>query len=289
MKIWLDGKLCDRSEAKISVFDHCVLYGDGVFEGIRIYDGCIFRLKQHLDRLWSSAKYIRLTIPMSQDEMTSAIVETVRANDLRSGYIRLVVTRGDGDLGLDPRKCPKPTVFIIATQIGLYPAEAYEKGMEIITATTRRLNSSAFNPRVKSCNYINNVMAKIECIDANVPEALMLDHNGFVVEATADNVFLVKYGTIFTPPVWLGALKGITRDAIIELAINDGIEVREEPFTLYEVYDAAEMFLTGTAAEAVPITKVDGRVIGDGTPGPITRSLISRFKAITTTDGYMAF
>lgn len=289
MKIWLDGKLCDRSEAKISVFDHCVLYGDGVFEGIRIYDGCIFRLKQHLDRLWSSAKYIRLTIPMSQDEMTSAIVETVRANDLRSGYIRLVVTRGDGDLGLDPRKCPKPTVFIIATQIGLYPAEAYEKGMEIITATTRRLNSSAFNPRVKSCNYINNVMAKIECIDANVPEALMLDHNGFVVEATADNVFLVKYGTIFTPPAWLGALKGITRDAIIELAINDGIEVREEPFTLYEVYDAAEMFLTGTAAEAVPITKVDGRVIGDGTPGPITRSLISRFKAITTTDGYMAF
>jgi branched-chain amino acid aminotransferase len=289
MKIWLDGKLCSRDEAKISIFDHCVLYGDGVFEGIRVYDGCIFRLRQHLDRLWSSAKYIRLTIPMTKEEMTAALVETVRANELRSGYIRLVVTRGDGDLGLDPRKCPKASVFIIATQIGLYPVEAYEKGMAIITATTRRLNTTAFNPRVKSCNYINNVMAKIECIDADAPEALMLDNNGFVVEATADNVFLVKNGVITTPPAWLGALRGITRDAIIELAISDGLEVREEPFTLYEVYDADEMFLTGTAAEAVPITAVDGRVIGEGTPGPITRSLISRFKAITSTDGVAVY
>jgi branched-chain amino acid aminotransferase len=289
MKIWLDGKLVDRNEAKISIFDHCVLYGDGVFEGIRVYDGCIFRLAQHLDRLWSSAKYIRLTIPMTRQEMTQALIDTVRANNMPNGYIRLVVTRGDGDLGLDPRKCPKASVFIIATQIGLYPKEAYEHGMAIITATTRRLNTTAFNPRVKSCNYINNVMAKIECVDADVPEALMLDNQGFVVEATADNVFLVKNGTITTPPAWLGALRGITRDAIIELAINDGIEVREEPFTLYEVYDADEMFLTGTAAEAVPITAVDGRVIGEGIPGPITRSLIKRFKAITSTDGVKAF
>jgi len=289
MKIWMDGELIAKQDAKISVFDHCVLYGDGIFEGIRIYDGCVFRLKQHLDRLWSSAKYIRLEIPMTYDEMRQAVVATVQANGLSNGYIRLVVTRGVGDLGLDPRNCPKPSIFIIAANISLYPKSDYENGLEIITVPTQRFNVSAFNARVKSCNYLNNIMAKMEGQLAGVREALMLDHNGFVVECTGDNVFVVKDGVLYTPPVYLGALKGITRDAIMEIAAREGMVVKEEPFTRFEVYDADELFLTGTAAEAIPVVKVDGRPIGDGKPGPVTRDLTARFHALVSSDGEMVY
>jgi len=289
MKVWLDGKLYDKQDAKISVFDHCVLYGDGVFEGIRVYDGCVFRLKEHLDRLWSSAKYIRLDIGMTYDEMRHAVVETVRANELHNGYIRLVVTRGTGDLGLDPNLCPKATVFIIAANIKLYPQSDYENGLEIVTVPSNRFNVSAWNARVKSCNYLNNIMAKMEGQLAGVREAMMLDQNGLVVECTGDNIFLVKNGVLTTPPCYLGALRGVTRDAVMELAEKDGMIVKEEPFTRFEVYDADEVFLTGTAAEAIPVVKVDGRVIGEGKPGPITKVLIEKFHNIVTTDGEMAF
>lgn len=289
MKVWLDGKLYAKEDAKISVFDHCVLYGDGVFEGIRIYDGCIFRLNQHLERLWSSAKYIRLQIPMRMDEMRDAVVETVRANELQNGYIRLVVTRGEGDLGLNPLLCPKATVFIIAANIALYPKEDYENGLEIVTVPSERLNVAAFNARVKSCNYLNNIMAKMEGQNAGVREALMLDHNGYVVECTGDNVFVVKNRVLTTPPVYLGALRGITRDAILEIAAKAGYLTKEEPFTRFEVWDADEVFLTGTAAEAIPVVKVDARVIGDGKPGPVTKDLIGKFRAVVKTDGVMAY
>jgi branched-chain amino acid aminotransferase len=289
MKIWIDGQLFDKKDAKISVFDHCVLYGDGVFEGIRFYDGCIFRLRQHLERLWSSAKFIKLTIPMSLDEMRDAVVQTVRANNLKDGYIRLVVTRGEGDLGLNPLLCPKATVFIIAASITLYPAEYYEKGLEIVTVPSERINVSAFNARVKSCNYLNNIMAKIEGQNAGALEALLLDHNGYVVECTGDNVFIVKDQVLTTPPVYLGALKGITRDAIIEIAREMGYTVKEEPFTRFEVFDADELFLTGTAAEAIPVVKVDTRTIGDGRPGPITKRLVEKFRTIVSTDGEMVY
>jgi branched-chain amino acid aminotransferase len=284
-KIWLDGKLLDEADAKISVFDHCVLYGDGVFEGIRVYDGCVFRLRQHLERLWSSAKYIRLAIPMSPEEMRAAVVETVRANGIRDGYIRLVVTRGVGDLGLNPASCPTPTVFIIAATITLYPQEEYEHGLEIITVPTQRYSVGSLNGRVKSCNYLNSIMGKMEAQVAGVREALMLNQEGFVVECTADNVFIVKDGVLTTPPVYLGALRGITRDAIMEIAAGMGVTVKEECFTRFEVFDADECFLTGTAAEAIPVVKVDTRIIGDGKPGPMTRELIRRFREIVTKDG----
>lgn len=287
LKIWIDGTLYNKEDAKISVFDHCVLYGDGVFEGIRVYSNCIFRLEEHLERLWSSANYLCLTIPITREEMTEAIKETLRANKLKDGYIRLVVTRGVGDLGLDPRLCPKPTVFIIAAGIKLYPEADYQNGLEIITASSTRLNVSAFNPRVKSCNYLNNIMGKMEGQLANCREALMLNQDGYVVECTGDNVFLVKDGVLYTPPIYLGPLRGITRDAIIELAQKAGITVKEEPFTRFEVYDADEMFLTGTAAEAIPVVKVDGRLIRDGKVGPMTQKLIQDFRAIVTTDGVM--
>lgn len=287
LKVWIDGTLYSKDDAKISVFDHCVLYGDGVFEGIRIYDGCIFRLKEHLERLWSSAHYIMLDIPISYDEMVEALKTTIKANGLKNGYIRLVVTRGIGDLGLDPRLCPKPTVFIIASGIKMYPESDYENGLEVVTVASNRLNLSAFNPRVKSCNYLNNIMGKMEGQLANVREAIMLNQDGFVVECTGDNIFLVKQGVLYTPPVYLGALRGITRDAIIELAQADGITVKEEPFTRFEVYDADEMFLTGTAAEAIPVVKVDGRQIASGKPGEMTQKLIKKFRDIVCTDGVM--
>lgn len=287
LKIWIDGTLYNKNEAKISVFDHCVLYGDGIFEGIRIYNGCIFRLKEHLERLFSSAKYIRLNIPMSYDELVQALKDTIKANNLKDGYIRLVVTRGVGDLGLDPRLCPKPTVFIIAAKIQLYPESDYENGLEVITVATNRTNLSAFNPRVKSCNYLNNIMGKMEGQLANVREAIMLNQDGYAVECTGDNIFLVKDGVLYTPPIWLGPLRGITRDAIIELAQAAGIKVVEEPFTRFEIYDADEMFLTGTAAEAIPVVKVDGRPIGSGKPGEMTKKLIEKFHSIVSTDGVM--
>ncbi len=287
MKVWIDGQLYEKEQARISVFDHGLLYGDGVFEGIRIYDGCIYRLEQHLERLWSSAKYIKLAIPMTREEMRAAIVETVRANGLRNGYIRLVVTRGEGDLGLNPENCRKPTVFIIADQIRLFPQELYENGIEVISAAVQRQPVSALNPRVKSLNYLNNILARIEANNAGAHEAIILDLRGFVVECTADNIFVVRRGIVTTPPVYLGALRGITRDAVIEIAREQGLDIREEPFTLYEVYDAEEIFLTGTAAELVPVVRVDGRHIGDGRPGPVFRQLLEEFRRRAPRDGVM--
>ena len=283
--IYLDGEFVAKSAAKISVFDHGLLYGDGIFEGIRLYEKNIFRLEQHLDRLWSSANAIMLEIPLSRAEMIEAMRETCRRNGLTNGYIRLVVTRGIGDLGLSPWICKKPSVFIIAAGIQLYPKEMYEKGMEIITAATRRVAPDTFSARVKSLNYMNNIMAKINAHNAGAPEALMLNREGYVVEATADNVFLIKNGTITTPPTYIGSLRGITRDAVMEIAGHQGFTVCEEPFTLFEVYDADEMFLTGTAAEVISVVKVDGRRIGDGKPGTVTKKLLAEFRAITGADG----
>ncbi len=289
LTVYLDGQFVDESEAKISVFDHGLLYGDGVFEGIRVYQGCVFRFDQHLDRLLDSAKYLMLDIGMSKQELSDATVETVKRNDIRDGYIRLLVTRGVGDLGLAPWECPKSSVVIIADKIVLYPPEFYEKGLEIVTVPTARNLSEAVNPRCKSLNYLNNIMAKIEGRNSGVEEALMLHSSGYVAECTGDNVFLIKDGKLMTPPTYLGALKGITRDCIIELAREEGIEVLEEPFTRFEVFTADECFLTGTAAESIPVVKVDGRVIGDGKPGPLTKRLSEKFHAITSTDGTMAY
>lgn len=284
--VYLDGEYVPQSQAKISVLDHGVLYGDGVFEGIRLYSKNIFRLKQHLDRLWDSAHAIVLSIPISREEMAEIVAETCRRNGLENGYIRLVVTRGVGELGLNPYKCPNPSVFCIASTIKLYPDEFYRNGLDIITAATRRIAPDAFSVRVKSLNYINNIMAKINAINAGVLEALMLTPEGYVLEATGDNVFLVKDGKLITPPTYMGALRGITRDAVIDLARELSIPVIEEPFTLYEVYTADEMFLTGTAAEVIPVSKVDGRPINDGKPGPVTKRLLERFHQITSTEGH---
>ncbi|MDD4278508.1 MAG: branched-chain-amino-acid transaminase [Candidatus Sumerlaeales bacterium] len=285
MKIWIDGKLYEKEDAKISVFDHGLLYGDGIFEGIRAYNGNIFRLDQHLNRLWDGAKFILLDIPVTKQEMKDALKETLKANNLKDAYIRLVVTRGVGDLGLDPHKCKKGTVIIITSNISLYPAEVYEKGMQLATVPTQRFNVASWNARVKSLNYLNNIMAKLEGHQAGVPEVLMLDSNGYVVECSADNFFIVKDNKLFAPPQYLGALCGITRDAIIDLAKRRNIEVREEVFTRFEVWTADECFLSGTAAEVLPVVKVDNRVIADGMPGKMTKQLISDFKAIAPIEG----
>lgn len=283
--VFLDGKFVPPEKAKVSVFDHCLLYGDGVFEGIRLYDGCVFRLKEHLERLFSSAKYIALKIPLSRDELKWVVLETCRRNNLRNGYIRLLVTRGAGDLGIAPWLCKAPSVVCIAGKIKLYPVEAYTKGLRIISVATVRTPVSSFNGRVKSCNYLNNILAKIEGDNAGVPEALMLDTRGYVVECTADNIFIVKNKVLFTPPTYLGALRGITRDCIIEIAREMGIEVREEPFTRFEIFDADECFMTGTAAEAVPVVNLDARPISNGRPGPVTKRLNKRFRELVTQDG----
>jgi branched-chain amino acid aminotransferase len=287
MKIYLDGKLVSKEEAKVSVFDHGLLYGDGIFEGIRAYNGRVFRLKEHLDRLWDSAKAINLTIPITKNEMEKAIIKTLIANKLTEGYIRLVVTRGCGDLGLDPRKCTEPpSIIIIADKISLYPEELYEKGGEIITASTRRIRADALSPNVKSLNYLNNIMAKMEATRAGVMEAIMLNSEGYVAECTGDNIFIVKNGVLFTPPASEGALIGITRDAVIELSKNKlRVQVKEERVTTYNVYTADECFLTGTAAEVIPVIKTDSRVIGDGKPGKITAKLIKEFKSLTRLTG----
>lgn len=283
--VYVDGQYVPKSQAKVSVFDHGLLYGDGVFEGIRLYKGNVFRLNEHLERLWDSARSIMLTIPLSHQEMVDVVCETCRRNGLTDGYIRLVVTRGEGDLGLSPWLCPKATVFCIAAKIQMYPKENYEKGLEIITAATRRIAPDTFSGRTKSLNYLNNIMAKINAKNGGALEALMLNQDGLVVEATGDNVFLIRDGVLTTPPTWLSPLKGITRDAVLDLARKAGIAVKEEPFSLYEVYTAHEMFMTGTAAELIPVVKVDGRVIGDGTPGPVTKKLLEAFHAITGVDG----
>ncbi|MCL2335421.1 MAG: branched-chain-amino-acid transaminase [Endomicrobia bacterium] len=287
MKIYLDGKLVDREDAKISVFDHGLLYGDGVFEGIRAYNGRVFRLKEHLDRIWASAKAINLTIPISKIEMEKALIKTLLANKQTEGYIRLIVTRGCGDLGLDPRKCTQPpSVIIITDKISLYPDSLYEKGGEVITAATRRLRPDSLSPNVKSLNYLNNIMAKMEATKAGVMEAVMLNAEGYVAECTGDNIFIVKDGGLFTPPASEGALIGITRDTVLELAKNKlKIPVREERMTMYNVYTADECFLTGTAAEVIPIVRADAREIADGKPGKITVNLIKEFKNLTRLTG----
>ena len=280
-KIYINGKLVDEQDAKISVYDHGLLYGDGVFEGIRSYAGTVFRLREHLDRLWNSAKAIRLQIPIGKTEMGKAIEDTLAANGIEDGYVRAVVTRGRGDLGLDPDLCKRPQVIIIAAHIELYPEEMYEKGLEIITASTVRNHPAALNPQIKSLNYLNNILAKIEGKQAGCVEALMLNHKGEVAECTADNIFLVRDGVVLTPPSSAGALEGVTRGAVIELARQAGIEVREVALTKHDVYIADECFLTGTGAEVVPVVKVDSRTIGDGIPGPITRDLAKRFHKLT--------
>jgi branched-chain amino acid aminotransferase len=289
LKIFLGDRFVDEKQAKVSVFDHCLLYGDGVFEGIRLYRGCVFRLPKHIERLYSSAKYIMLKIPMSQKALIEKVCETVRRNNLKDGYIRLVVTRGVGPLGLAPWECRKPTIIVIASKITLYPPEYYEKGLEIVTVPTRRTHVESLNPRVKSCNYLNNILAKIEASIGGALEALMLDHNGYVNECTGDNVFLVKDGALITPPLYQCGLRGITRDVVIEVAREKGIVVREEPFTRFDVFDADECFLTGTAAEVIPVVRVDKRPIGTGRPGAMTKRLNKVFRERTATDGTMVY
>ena len=282
MKLYLNGEFVPEEELRISAFDHGFLYGDGVFEGIRAYDGYVFKLEEHLDRLYDSARAIRLEIPLSRDEMREAILETLRVNGLKTSYIRPIVTRGVGDLGIDPRKCPgPPTVLIIVREWkSLYPEELYEKGLRAIVASTRARPPESLPPSIKSLNYLTNIMAKLEANVAGVDEAIMLDVRGFVAEGTADNLFVVKKGVLYTPPVTTN-LPGITRGVILELAEQAGYPVREEYFGVAHLYMADEVFLTGTAAEVVPIVEIDGRPIGTGRPGPITRDLRERFKAIT--------
>jgi len=277
LKVFIGGTLYDKQDAKISVYDHGLLYGDGVFEGLRSYRGKVFRLEQHLKRLWESAKAIHLEIPFSREQVSAAIYQTLNANQIVDGYIRLVVTRGAGALGLDPNKTSDPQVIVIADKITLYPQELYENGLEIITASTQRISSAALSPRIKSLNYLNNILAKIEGLQAGCQEALMLNHKGEIAECTGDNVFLVRDGVLLTPSIEAGILEGITRDAVIELAVAAGIAVREVALTRHDVYIADECFLTGTAAEVIPVVNVDKRKIGNGKPGPITRNLIERF------------
>jgi branched-chain amino acid aminotransferase len=287
--IYLDGKLVPQDEAKVSVFDHGLLYGDGIFEGIRAYSGRVFRLDEHVDRLYQGAHTIMLDIPLSKQEMAEAVCATCRANDLRDAYIRLVVTRGVGDLGLDPRKCPRATVFCIASQIALYPEKYYLEGLELITCMTRRNSPEALDPAVKSLNYLNNILAKIETVRAGVPEGLMLSASGYVAECTGDNIFLVCDGAIVTPPLHVGNLGGITRQAVMDVAAGLGVPVREEMFRLQTVYNADEAFLTGTAAEVVPVVKVDGRAIGTGAPGEVTERLRARYHELVNAEGTPIF
>lgn len=280
-QVYINGRFVPQEDATISVFDHGLLYGDGVFEGLRVYHGRVFRLREHIRRLYESAKAIWLEIPLDFDEMCDAVNEAVRVNKLVDGYVRLVVTRGVGTLGLDPNRCSHPQVIVIADKIELYPPELYEKGLEIVTVSVQRNHPAALSPRIKSLNYLNNILAKIEGLQAGCIEALMLNHKGEVAECTGDNIFLVRAGVLYTPPLEAGILAGITRDAVIELARGANIPVRETPLTKHDVYIADEVFLTGTAAEVIPVVKVDSRTIGNGTPGPITRDLERRFKKLT--------
>jgi branched-chain amino acid aminotransferase len=277
LKIWLDNKLVDEADAKISVFDHGLLYGDGVFEGIRVYNSRIFELDAHIKRLYESAKVIRLEVPMSKEKLIKAIEKTVEANDVVDGYIRLVVTRGSGPLGLNPFICENSQLFIIADTIQPYPEDLYEKGLKVISATTVRNHPLSLPPQIKSLNYLNNIFAKIEALDNDIPEAIMYNHEGYVAEATVDNVFIVKDGVIYTPPVEAGALNGITRSIVIRLAKKDKLEVIEKNLTRFDLYVCDELFLTGTAAEIIGIVEIDGRTIGEGEPGPCTRMLKEKF------------
>jgi len=284
--VYIDGEFLPKAEAKVSVFDRGYLYGDGVFEGIRGYNGRIFRLDQHLERLYRGAKAIQLDLALTPEELKDAIIETVRRNGLTDCYIRVVVSRGQGDLGLNPLNChTPPTIVVIASHIELYPREVYERGLELITCTTRRNVPTALDPQIKSLNYLNNIMARIEVERAGAHEGLMLNHFGHVAEGTGDNLFAVREGVLITPPAHAGILAGITRQVVLELATEMDLPARETNITVYEVYTADECFLTGTAAEIVPVARCDGRVIGDGKPGPITKRLMERFKEVTVTEG----
>jgi len=285
MKIYIDGEFYDKENAKISVFDHGLLYGDGVFEGIRFYGGKVFRLEDHVARLFDSAKAICLTIGLTPAEISEATLETIRQNGLQDGYVRLVVTRGCGDLGLNPDLCPRATVFIIASKITLYSPDKYEAGLHVVTCATRRIPHGALSPMVKSLNYLNNVLAKIEAQQAGAGEGLMLNEQGYVAECTGDNIFIVKNGAIFTPPISSGALAGVTRAVVFELAAEAGIPISEPQMTRYDIYTCDECFLTGTAAEVIPAVRLDNRVIGTGLPGPVTKRLIARFHELTETSG----
>jgi len=285
MKIYIGGKYYGERDAKISVFDHGLLYGDGIFEGIRAYNGRVFKLKEHIDRLFCSAKAILLKLPMAHADIMAAVVETCRRNRIREGYIRLVVTRGVGTLGLNPNRCKNPSVIIIADKIQLYPPEFYQRGMDIITVPTTRNLHSALNPAIKSLNYLNNILAKIEANNAGCEEAIMLNAQGFVAECTGDNLFIVKEGQLFTPPLSAGALYGITRKVVMELATESGLQVSEPNLTRYDLFNADECFVTGTGAELVPVVKIDGRVIGTGKPGPVTKDLVAKYHALTKVSG----
>jgi len=281
MQVYIDGKFFPTSKANVSVYDHGFLYGDGVFEGIRIYNNNIFMLNEHIKRLYDSAKAIRLKIPLSKAELKNAVKQTHKVNGLKNGYIRLIITRGIGDLGIDTRTCPKPSVVIIVDKITLYPEKFYKNGMEIITASTQRTSVSALNPQIKSMNYLNNILAKIEAENAGVNEALMLNTSGNVVECSGDNIFIYRNDTLITPPTFIGALNGVTRGIVMKLAEQEGLKVEELIFSRHEVYTSDECFLTGTAAEIIPVIKLDGREIGNGKPGKITTRLINKFKKFT--------
>jgi len=278
--IFMNDRLVPEDEARVSVFDHGLLYGDGVFEGLRSYSGRVFRLDAHLDRLWASARAICLEIPLSKEQVAKAVVDTLAANELPDGYVRLVVTRGAGSLGLDPNRTAHPQVIVIADTISLYPREFYDKGLRIVTAATQRVQSAALSPRIKSLNYLNNIMAKLEGLQAGCVEALMLNHKGEVAECTADNVFVVRGARLLTPPPDAGILEGITRGAVMDLAHAAGIDCREATLVRHDLYTADECFLTGTAAEVLPVVEIDGRKVGTGLPGPITTRLIADFNRL---------
>ncbi len=285
LQIYIDGAYYPEADAKVSVFDHGLLYGDGIFEGIRFYNGRVFKLTEHLDRLWDSARAIMLKIPMTMPELEAATLETIRKNDLREGYIRLIVTRGKGNLGLSPERCGKATVIIIAASIQLYPEEVYRRGMTVVTCATRRIAPGALSPAVKSLNYLNNIMAKVEANLAKADEGLMLNEEGYVAECTGDNVFMVKRGEVFTPPTYAGSLRGITWQVVIEIATALGYRVHIQQLTRYDIYTADEFFLTGTAAEVIAAVKLDERIIGDGKCGPVTERIIARFRELTQSTG----
>jgi len=285
MKIYLDGKYVDEADAKVSVFDHGLRYGDGVFEGIRLYSGNIFRLEEHLERLEYSAKAIMLQMPLNRKELSDVTCETCRQNGLKDGYIRLVITRGVGDLGLAPWLCAKPSIFVIASKISLYPQEHYDNGLAIVTVPTRRINPAALPPTVKSLNYLNNILGKIEAKQFGALEAIMLNDQGYVAECTADNIFIVHKGAVITPAASQGALKGVTRGTIFDIAQELGLPIREADMTRYDVWVADECFLTGSGAEVIPVTKLDGRVIGSGKPGPITQKILASFRRRVLVEG----
>lgn len=286
IQIFIDGKFFAKEKAMVSVFDHGLLYGDGVFEGIRAYNGRVFKLKEHVDRLWESAHTLMLVIPMTKGEMVDAITKTLKKNKLRDAYIRVIATRGVGDLGLDPRKCPKASVIIIADKIKLYPESLYQKGLEIISVATSRTHPETVNPQIKSLNYLNNILAKIEAINSGYEEALMLNTHGYVSECTGENIFILRGNELLTPPAHLGILRGITRACAMEIGTSLGLDVREEVLTRHDIYNADEMFLTGTAAEIVPVVKVDNRVIGTGKPGRRTAEIRSAFRDLTQSEGH---